>query len=84
MNKSIIQTQLLWASTMSGIRNGVAAQISKEEKRVVYTHCYGHALNLAAGDATCTGIKNVKIIKFVYRHLLQDYKTNNILYFTSS
>ena len=39
------------ASNMSGSRNGVATQISKEEKRAVYVHCYGHALNLAIGDA---------------------------------
>lgn len=38
------------ASTMSGVRNGIAAQICKEP-RAVYTHCYGHSLNLAAADA---------------------------------
>ena len=38
------------ASNMSGSRNGVATQIMAEEKRAVYTHCYGHALNLAVGD----------------------------------
>eukprot|EP00731_Ephydatia_muelleri_P034281 Em0054g4a len=39
------------ASNMSGIRNGVAIQLCKEEPRAVYTHCYGHALNLAVSDA---------------------------------
>ena len=39
------------ASNMSGSRNGVATQIMAEEKSAVYTHCYGHALNLAVGDA---------------------------------
>lgn len=39
------------ASNMSGIKNGVATQICKEEARAVYTHCYGHSLNLAAADA---------------------------------
>ena len=38
------------ASNMSGRRSGVAAQLSAEEPRAIYTHCYGHALNLAAGD----------------------------------
>lgn len=47
------------ASNMSGIRNGVAAQLCKEEARAVYTHCYGHSLNLAAGDA----IKNSTVMK---------------------
>ena len=44
---------------MSGIRNGVATQICKEEPRAVYTHCYGHSLNLAAADA----IKQSKVMK---------------------
>ncbi len=26
-----------------GSRNGVATKLQKEEKRAVYTHCYGHA-----------------------------------------
>ena len=38
------------ASNMRGSRNGVAAQICSEEKRAIYTHCYGHALNLAVSD----------------------------------
>ena len=47
------------ASNMSGIRNGVATQLCKEEPRAVYTHCYGHALNLAVSDA----IKGSKVMK---------------------
>lgn len=39
------------ASNMHGARNGVAKQIAEEEKRAVFTHCYGHALNLACSDA---------------------------------
>ena len=38
------------ASNMCGIRNGVAAQISSKEPRSIFIHCYGHALNLAAGE----------------------------------
>lgn len=45
------------ASNMSGIRNGVATQLCKEEPRAVYS--YGHSLNLAAADA----IKNSKLMK---------------------
>ena len=37
------------ASNMSGSRSGVATRLLAEEKRAVYTHCYGHALNLAVG-----------------------------------
>ena len=36
---------------MVGCRKGVATQLSAKEKRVVLTHCYGHALNLAVGDS---------------------------------
>lgn len=39
------------ASVMRGPRSGVATLISSIEPRAVYTHCYGHSLNLAASDA---------------------------------
>ena len=35
---------------MSGSRRGVAAQICGDEKKALYPHCYGHALNLAVSD----------------------------------
>ena len=35
---------------MAGIRIGVATQISEYEQRAIFTHCYGHALNLATAD----------------------------------
>ena len=38
------------AANMAGIRTGVATQISECEQRAIFTHCYGHALNLAAAD----------------------------------
>jgi len=44
---------------MSGIRSGVATQISSEESRALYTHCYGHSLDLAA----CDTIKRSKVVK---------------------
>ena len=45
---------------MSGKRSGVAKQIEEEEPKAIYTYCYGHALNIAAGDTTkaCTTLKN--------------------------
>ena len=46
-------------SAMSGKRRGVAKQISDIEPRAVFTHCYGHALNLAASDT----IKSSKVMK---------------------
>ena len=47
------------AASMAGIRSGVARQLLDEEPRAVYTHCYGHALNLACGDT----IKQCGLIK---------------------
>ncbi len=62
------------AANMSGSRNGVAAQLLAEENRAIYTHCYGHALNLAVGttlkqskvcrDAMDVAFEVAKLIKF--------------------
>ncbi len=38
------------ASAMSGSKSGVAKRIQDLEPRAIYTHCYGHSLNLAASD----------------------------------
>ena len=35
---------------MKGHKNGVVTQILQEERRALYTHCYGHSLNLAIAD----------------------------------
>ena len=43
------------AATMSGPKSGVATQIKSLNGKCLYTHCYGHALNLAVGDV----IKNI-------------------------
>ena len=39
------------ASNMTGCKRGVATQLQSEELRAVLTHCYGHPLYLAVGDA---------------------------------
>ena len=39
------------ASNMSGKRNGVAKLITDKEPKALYTHCYGHSLNLAVMDS---------------------------------
>ena len=49
------------AITMRGVKHGVAKIISDESPKAIYTHCYGHALNLAAGDS----MKKCKIMKDV-------------------
>ena len=61
-------------STMAGARGGVAAKMQQIEPRAVFTHCYGHALNLSVNDTIkgCTTMKDcldtcfelVKHIKF--------------------
>lgn len=47
------------ASAMSTSKRGVAKLIQDLEHRALYTHCYGHALNLAADDA----LKQCKLMK---------------------
>ena len=47
------------ASAISGPRSGVAKQIRDLESRAVYTHCYGHSLNLACMDT----IKSSKVMQ---------------------
>ena len=47
------------ASAMSGAKKGVAKILTDAEPRAVYTHCYGHALNLGVSDC----IKQCKVMK---------------------
>jgi len=44
---------------MAEARNGIATQILSEEPRAAFTHCYGHALNLAVSDT----VKKNKILR---------------------
>ena len=46
-------------STMARARTGVAVKIQEVEPRAVFTHCYGHALNLAVSD-TITKLPRMK------------------------
>ena len=47
------------ASCIAGVKSGVAAKLSREEPKTVYTHCYGHALSLACSHA----IKLCEVVK---------------------
>ena len=47
------------ASNMSGIRAGVATRINALESIALYTHCYGHALNLAVQDT----LESIKVME---------------------
>ena len=55
------------AANMAGIRNRVAVQMCAEEPRAKYTHCYGHALNLAASDT----VKKNKILHDILDTVLE-------------
>ena len=46
-------------STMTGVRNGVAAIFKRDNPKCLITHCYCHALNLAVGDT----VKSVALLK---------------------
>ena len=47
------------ASAMKGIRSGLVPRIQELEPHTIYTHCYGHSINLAANDA----LKGSKLLK---------------------
>ena len=47
------------ASAMMGAKNGVAKAIMSKESRAIFSHCYGHALNLGVGDT----IKQCQLMK---------------------
>ena len=50
------------ASTMAGVKNGISAKIKLLNDAALYTHCYGHALNLAVNDC----IRNIKDLNDVW------------------
>ena len=47
------------AATMAGARSGVSTKLLSEEPRALYTHCYGHTLNLACADT----VKQCKLMR---------------------
>lgn len=47
------------AANMAGCRQGVATRITSLEPRALYTHCYGHSLNLAVQDT----IKGIDVLE---------------------
>ncbi len=73
------------AASMSGAQTGVAKRISDEEPRAVYTHCYGHALNLAVADSVkaCKCMRNAldgayEIVKLVKKSPTRDAILQNL------
>ena len=47
------------ASAMAGAKKGVAKVPCEEEPCALFTHCYGHALNLTIGDC----VKQCKVMR---------------------
>ena len=45
------------ASALTGAKNCVALVIVSKESRAIFSHCYGHALNLGVGDTNCQLMK---------------------------
>ena len=50
------------ASNMKDHKKGVATQILQEEGRALYTHCYGHSLNLAIADT----VHEIKLLQYTF------------------
>ena len=69
-------------SVMSGLRNGVVTQIQTMEPKATYTHCYGHALNLAAGDTIkkCLVLKKALDITFEMSKLIKHSPKRDALF----
>ena len=57
------------ASAMSGYRTGVAKRINGIETREVFTHCCGHALNLAANVTLKQSKKLMKVVLHTSREI---------------
>ena len=47
------------AATMAGAKTGVATQLKSLNAKIMFTHCYGHALNLVVKDA-CSKVDCLK------------------------
>ena len=67
---------------MSGLRNGVVTQIQTMEPKAIYTHCYGHALNLAAGDTIkkCLVLRKALDITFEMSKLIKHSPKRDALF----
>ena len=73
------------AAAMSGSKSGVATRFKQENNKCLFTHCYGHALNLAVDDAirqvpTLNETFGVayEICKLVKKSLQRNTKSNAI------
>ena len=52
---------------MSGVRNGVQAQVKREADRALYVHCFAHSLNLCVQEVS-KGIELIRnVMDFIYQ-----------------
>ena len=58
---------------MSGKKAGIAALFKKLNVLMLYSHCYGHALNLTVKDVIC----NVEILKETFEIIREIVKLVN-------
>ena len=55
------------ASNMSGVRNGVQAQVKREADRALYVHCFAYSLNLCVQEVS-KGIELIRnVMDFIYQ-----------------
>ena len=73
------------AAAMAGTRSGVAKPVLAEEARAIYTHCYGHTLNLTCEDTIkkCRTMKDAldishEIIKLIKKSPARDRRFEKI------
>ena len=64
------------AANMAGVRNGVATQNLAVEPRELYTHCYGHSLNLACQDT-------IREIKVLFEAIDMTFELSKLLKYSS-
>ena len=62
------------AANMAGKKTGVATQIQNVEPKAIYSHCCGHALNLACNDTikSCKLLTDTLDVALEITHLIKD------------
>ena len=70
------------ASNMSDACGGMAKKIIDKESRALYSHCYGHALNLAVSDTMKKSLlcKDALDTAFEVKHLIKFSRKSNVAF----
>ena len=69
---------------MAGAKKGVVKVLCEEEPHALFTHCYGHALNLTIGDCVkqCKVMTSALEVVYEISKLLQNLQ-NAMLHLTN-